>query len=365
MSKAAELAALIANVNNGSSLGNKNLVINGAMNVAQRGTVTGADDGDYGGPDRFAMRESSALVVTMSQDSSVPTGQGFNNSMKLDVTTADSSVASGDYAYLGYRFEGQDLQSLKKGTSEAVPVTLSFWIKTTITGTYVIQLYDNDTSGGRHISKSYTVSSADTWEKKTITFAGDTTGALDDDNAYSLQIYWWLLAGTDFTSGTLATSWASFTMANAAVGQVNAVNSTSNNIYITGVQLEIGEKATEFEHEPFSVTLKKCERYFEKTHEMSGNYLTSTSAAISIRDGTASTVVRYYYFSYKTRKRATGPTVTTLDNNAASGKVRIDSTSNISTEIFGSGETGWCFYPDTSISHYGINSISWSSDSEL
>ena len=98
---------------------------------------------------------------------------------------------------------------------------------------------------------------------------------------------------------------------------------------------------------------------------MSGNYLTSTSPAISIRDGTASTVVRYYYFSYKTRKRATGPTITTLDNNAASGKVRIDSTSNISTEIFGSGETGWCFYPDTSISHYGISSISWSSDSEL
>ena len=264
MSKAAELAALIANVNNGSSLGNKNLVINGAMNVAQRGTVTGADDGDYGGPDRFAMRESSALVVTMSQDSSVPTGQGFNNSMKLDVTTADSSVASGDYAYLGYRFEGQDLQSLKKGTSEAVPVTLSFWIKTTITGTYVIQLYDNDTSGGRHISKSYTVSSADTWEKKTITFAGDTTGALDDDNAYSLQIYWWLLAGTDFTSGTLATSWASFTAANAAVGQVNAVNSTSNNIYITGVQLEVGEKATEFEHEPYERTINRCFRYFNR-----------------------------------------------------------------------------------------------------
>ena len=264
MSKAAELAALIANVNNGSSLGNKNLIINGAMNVAQRGTVTGADDGDYGGPDRFAMRESSALVVTMSQDSSVPTGQGFNNSMKLDVTTADSSVASGDYAYLGYRFEGQDLQSIKKGTSEAVPITLSFWIKTTITGTYVIQLYDNDTSGGRHISKSYTVSSADTWEKKTITFAGDTTGALDDDNAYSLQIYWWLLAGTDFTSGTLATSWASFTLANAAVGQVNAVNSTSNNIYITGVQMEIGEKATEFEHEPFETTLRKASRYYTK-----------------------------------------------------------------------------------------------------
>jgi len=256
MSKAAELAALIGSQ---TAQGNKNLIINGAMNIAQRGTVASATNGTYGGPDRFAINESGDLVVTLSQDTDVPTGNGFLNSMKVDVTTADSSLAAGDYAFLGHKFEGQQLQRLKKGTSSAESVTLSFWVKSTITGTYIIQFYDNDNT--RHISKSYTVSSSNTWEHKTLTFAGDTTGALDDDNAYSLQAYWWLAAGSTYTSGTLATSWASFTAANAAAGQVNAINSTDNNFYLTGVQLEIGDVATAFEHEDIGTTLEKCRRY--------------------------------------------------------------------------------------------------------
>jgi len=257
MSKAAELAALIGS---GQAQGNKNLITNGAMNVNQRGTVTGVTNGVYGGPDRYVIVENNDLVVTLSQDTDVPTGSGFLNSMKVDVTTADSSTAAGEYGFLGHRFEGQNLQRLKKGTSSAESVTLSFWVKSTITGTYIIQLYDNDNA--RHISKSYTVSSSNTWEFKTLTFAGDTTGAFDDDNAHSLQVYWWLVAGSTYTSGTLATSWAGFTAANAAVGQVNAVNSTDNNFYLTGVQLEIGEVATAFEHEDFGTTLAKCQRYF-------------------------------------------------------------------------------------------------------
>ena len=258
MSKAAELAALIGS---GQAQGNKNLMTNGSMNVAQRGTVTGVTNGVYGGPDRFSITENNDLVVTLSQDTDVPTGNGFLNSMKVDVTTADSSTAAGEYGFLGQKFEGQNLQRLKKGTSNAESVTLSFWVKSTITGTYIIQLYDNDNA--RHICKSYTISSSNTWEFKTLTFAGDTTGAFGDDNGHSLQVYWWLVAGSTYTSGTLATSWAGFTAANAAVGQVNAVNSTSNNFYLTGVQLEIGDVATPFEHEYFGTTLAKCQRYYE------------------------------------------------------------------------------------------------------
>ena len=259
MSKAAELAALIGS---GQAQGNKNLMTNGSMNVAQRGTVASATNGTYGGPDRFAINEVGALVVTLSQDTDVPAGNGFLNSMKVDVTTADSSLAAGDLAYLGQKFEGQNLQRLKKGTSSAESVTLSFWVKSTITGTYIIQLFDNDNT--RHISKSYTVSSSNTWEFKTLTFAGDTTGALDNDNAYSLQIYWWLAAGSNYTDGTLATSWAAFNDGNAATGQVNAINSTDNNFYLTGVQFEIGEVATAFEHEDIGTTFEKCQRYYLK-----------------------------------------------------------------------------------------------------
>ena len=257
MSRARQIADLGSPA--ASGLSNRNLIINGAMNIAQRGTVASATNGTYGGPDRFAINESGDLVVTLSQDTDVPTGNGFLNSMKVDVTTADSSLAAGDYAFLGHKFEGQNLQRLKKGTSNAESVTLSFWVKSTITGTYIIQLYDNDNA--RHISKSYTVSSANTWEHKTLTFAGDTSGALDDDNAYSLQVYWWLAAGSTYTSGTLATSWASFTAGNAAAGQVNAINSTDNNFYLTGVQLEVGDVATAFEHEDYGTTLAKCHRY--------------------------------------------------------------------------------------------------------
>jgi len=259
MSKAAELAALIGSQ---TALSNRNLIINGAMQVAQRGTVTGAVHDSFGGPDRYKIGESSDTVFTMSQDSDTPTGEGFANSLKLDVTTADSSLASSDYASVIYNIEGQDLQSIKKGTSSAESVTLSFYIKSTITGTYVVQLYDNDNN--RSVSKSYTVSSADTWEKKTLTFPADTTGAFDSDNALSLLIRWWFAAGTDYASGTLATSWESYNGANAAVGQVNAVNSASNNILITGIQLELGETATPFEHRSYGDELARCQRYYEK-----------------------------------------------------------------------------------------------------
>ena len=242
-------------------LSNRNLVINGAMRVAQRGDTTGVQDG-YGGCDRFKFIGNSAARATLKQGGSgvSPTSQGFSYCQHVDCTTADASLAANDYHYLGYTFEGQDLQQLKKGTANAESITLSFWVSSPKTGTHILQLYDNDNS--RHICKSYTVSSADTWEYKTLTFAGDTTGALGNDVNYSLRIYWWLLGGSNFTSGTLATSWASFTAANAAVGQVNVLDSTSNDFKLTGVQLEVGEYATPFEHRSYTEYLRACQRYF-------------------------------------------------------------------------------------------------------
>ena len=198
----------------------------------------------------------------MSQSTDVPTGQGFAKSLKMDCTTANGSLSANSQAQISQGIEGQNLQYIKKGTSSAESLTWSFWTKSNKTGTYICQIRDIDNS--RSISKSYTISSADTWEKKIITFPGDTTGALDNDNGKSFEIRWWLVAGTDFTSGTLATSWASETSANNAVGQVNLADSTSNEWYLTGAQLEVGTSASDFEFLPSDVNLRRCQRYYQR-----------------------------------------------------------------------------------------------------
>jgi hypothetical protein len=245
-----------------NTVGMKNIVINGDMSLAQRGTSQASiTTGGYYTVDRFNTNVSSLGTWTNSQSTDVPTGQGFANSFKLDCTTADASPAAGNYLIFRQLFEGQNLQYLKKGTANAVSLTASFWVKSTKTGTFILELYDNDNN--RQISKSYTVDVTDTWEKKTITFEGDTSGAFDNDNSSSLEFNFWLGAGTNFTSGTLNTSWDTATNANRAVGQVNIADSTSNDWYITGVQLEAGTTASDFEFLPYDVNLDRCERYYQ------------------------------------------------------------------------------------------------------
>ena len=229
----------------------KNIIINGDMSIAQRGTsFTGINSGNSTYPvDRFrANLGATPGTWTISQDTTVPTGQGFAKSVKYDCTTANGSLAAGAFLLFEQQFEGQNLQYLKKGTSSAESTTLSFWVKSNKTGTYICELLDADNS--RAISKSYTINVADTWEKKTITYAGDTSGAFDNDNAASLRLFFWLAAGSTYSSGSLQTSWGTRVDANAAAGQVNLADSTANEWYVTGVQLEAGTTASEFEFLP-------------------------------------------------------------------------------------------------------------------
>jgi len=251
----------------------KNLIINGDMRIAQRGTSTASiTSSGYYTVDRWRLDYGTAGTWTMSQDTDVPTGQGFATSMKWDCTTANGSLSAGSAMIINQRIEGQNLQHLKKGTSNAESVTLSFWVKSNKTGTYIAEIYDNDNT--RQISKSYTIASADTWEKKTLTFAGDTTGTLGNDNDTSLLVNLWLVAGTDLTSGTLNTSWASVTAANRAVGQVNLADNTANYINITGCQLEVNDSASDFEFVPYDMELARCQRYYEVVRYTLGSLLT-------------------------------------------------------------------------------------------
>ena len=249
----------------------RNIIINGDMSIAQRGTSTsGVSTTGRFVLDRWKLNVDTMGAWTVSQSTDVPTGQGFASSIKWDCTTADASPSASDNIQFQQRFEGQNLQYIKKGTSSAESLTLSFWVKSNKTGTYIAELRDKDNSN-RHINKSYTISSADTWEKKTITFAGDTTGTLTNDNSTSIDLNFWLGAGTDWTSGTLQTSWGASTSANRAVGQVNLADSTSNYINITGVQLEAGTTASDFEFLPYDVNLARCQRYFSKNTGSGGH----------------------------------------------------------------------------------------------
>ena len=266
--------------------GNKNILINGAMNVAQRYTSKASiSSGDFFVVDRFGGYINAAGTWTVSQSTDTPTGQGFGNSAKFDCTSANGSLGSGAELQFRQRIEGFNLQRLKKGTSSAESVTVQFWVKSNKTGTYTLELFDNDNSG-RHIGKSYTISSSNTWEKKTITFPGDTTGTLGNDNGSSLQVTWWLAAGSGMSdpSGTLQTAWGTRTDANRAVGNVNLADNTANEWYITGVQFEVGDVATAFEHEPYDVTLRKCHRYFENIGIAAGSYVYAAAYAYSSTD---------------------------------------------------------------------------------
>jgi hypothetical protein len=313
-----------------NTVGSKNIFINGDMSIAQRSTSVASVATGYNTCDRWNTVQTSLGAFTQSQSTDVPTGQGFATSLKMDCTTADASPAVADRLFIEQKFEGQNLQYLKKGTANAVSTTLSFWVKSIKTGTYITQLYDVDND--RSISKSYTVDVTDTWEKKTITFDGDTTGTLGNDNSNDLSARFYLGVGTNYSSGTLGTSWAANVNANVAVGQVNLADNTANEWYITGVQLEAGTTASDFEFLPYDVNLERCGRYYEKSYSYGTVAGTATNTGMRLGNHNTTATTGYLnnntVFSYY--KRAT-PTVTIYDNAGNSGKC--------TRSVFGGTET--------------------------
>ena len=317
MSKAAELAALIANVNKGSSLAAKNFVINGAMNVAQRGTSTtgvGSADGLYPACDRWRITVSGTTAgrATVSQVTDVH--DGFTNALKLECTTADTSIDAAELFGLNMSFEGQNLQSISKGSSDAKPLPVSFYVKGNASATYACEIADRDNS--RHCSKPFSVTTS--WNRIELNFPADTTGAFDNDNAASMDLNFFLHAGTNFTSGTQNTSaFASTTSANRALATTSFFDSTDRTLFITGVQLEIGEKATEFEHEPIGTTLQKCQRYYWQPPKAGNN-----SAFTSTSNDNYRRV--FIWFPVKMRTSSVTATITWNTGSSAGGEIGAD-----------------------------------------
>ena len=262
MTKAAELAKMGEVLTNGQIGGRRNLVINGAMQVAQRGTSFDYVTTDAYSLDRFNIDvtggDNSAGRLTASQ-AAITDLPGFANALKFDCTTADTSIAAGEALILSQRFEGQDVQQLKKGTSSAEKFTVSFYVKGTAK-TYALEVLDIDTTNNRSIAQTFGVTTS--WNRVVLTFDGDTTGVLDDDANRSLDLNFFLHAGATYTGGTLDTAWGAMTNANRAVGIGSFYSSTDNEFFITGLQMEVGSVATPFENRSFGEELALCQRYF-------------------------------------------------------------------------------------------------------
>ena len=279
MSKAAELAKMGEVLTNNQIGGRRNIVINGAMQISQRATsATGVGGSSaFHTLDRMNIASgTTAGRATMSQSTDTP--NGFANSLKLDCTTADTSIAADESFIIEYKIEGQDVQQLKKGTSDAEKVTLSFYVKGNASATYTAELLDNDNT--RYNSQEFSVTTS--WTRVTLTYDGDTTGTLGNDNAYSLGILFWLHAGSTFTGGTHTdNSWHTTTNQRVGDNQTSFFDSTDREFFITGIQLEVGSVATPFEHRSFGEEMNLCLRYYYPAGDFYNGTITGSTTSVS------------------------------------------------------------------------------------
>ena len=249
----------------GVSLGSRNIIINGDMRIAQRGTsATGVTSSDYYTIDRWKNTQSNDATLTISQVTDAPANTGLVHSYKVDVTTADTSIAATQYQHIQHTPEALNCQHLMYGTVNAKTVTLSFYVKSNKTGTYGFCLSKVDTTRYDYVAE-YTINAANTWERKIITIVPDSNikasgGAIANDNGIGFRMKWILASGTD-RQGT-ANTWHSANPKDTTSNQVNFLDNTANEFFLTGCQLEVGTEATEFEHTNFSEELRKCQRYF-------------------------------------------------------------------------------------------------------
>jgi len=265
---------------------NRNRIINGSMNIFQRETATTIGANSTYALDRWlfgreSATESARFTVTQQAltTSDAPFADGIRTTMKIDITTASGGISAAQSHYLMQRIEGYNISDLAYGTSSAKPCTLSFWLKTDVkVGTMAVSLYN---TGNRHYVQS--ISATTSWTKYSLTFPGDASGSLPNDNTSALQVMFVLSAGSNLQS--TANAWTAG-FKNSLSGQADFTDSTSNNIYITGVQLEPGTVATPFERRSYGQELALCQRYHYSTSVTSGGYLTLVGGSTTKANGT-------------------------------------------------------------------------------
>ena len=253
--------------NSDSTFGFKNRIINGAMVIDQRnaGASVTPSDGTFI-LDRWKWSLTQASKLSSQQSATAPTG--FVNSMLVTSLSA-YSVASNDTFGVSQPIEGFNVADFGWGTANAKTVTVSFWVRSSITGTFSVSVYNNAVN--RSCVTSYTINAANTWEYKTITIVGDTTGTWTTNNTAGIQVYWTLAAGSGTFGGATSGTWNA-TIKTAVTGQASVVGTSGATFYITGVQLEVGSTATSFDYRPYGTELMLCQRYFEVISNYGSNY---------------------------------------------------------------------------------------------
>ena len=335
MTKAAELAKMGEVLTNSQIGGRRNIVINGAMQVSQRGSVTfdhaATGTANLYGLDRFQFQSAALdqLEGTITQVADAPVG--FTNSLKWTTTEPESAIAANETFDCCQKIEAQDLQQLAFGTSSAKKLTLRFYVKSSVTGTYGINIFKAD-STARQLTSTYAISSANTWEEKTITIPADTdsSGTIANDNGEGLRITWHLGAGSDFTSADNALTWTDYANAGWAFGHAqNNVALTDNATWqLTGVQLEVGSQATPFENRSFGEELQLCQRYYEISYSYGTSEGANTSVGLITTDtmgGDTTTAYLTHQLEYRVAKRA-APTLVFYDQAETSGKITSHAT---------------------------------------
>jgi hypothetical protein len=265
-------------VTSAGTYGFKNRIINGAMVIDQRNAGASVTSGYP--VDRFSTNFSVGSKFTLQRSTTAPAG--FSNSLLITSSSA-YSIGSGDYFLLNQTIEGFNIADLNWGTSNAVPATLSFWVRASLTGTYSVNLQSGSATTVNYLA-SYTINSANTWEFKTITLSAPTSGGFPIDNSGGVAIRFTLGTGSSQTGAT--TTWATSGVALGATGQVNVSGTNGATFYITGVQLEKGSTATSFDYRPYGTELQLCQRYYQRflnsgsTYTSLGNGRTTSSSGI-------------------------------------------------------------------------------------
>lgn len=357
---------IVPSVNGGGQLaGFRNAIINGAMDIWQRGTSFAAAADNQFSADRWFYSKSGAMVHTLSRSTDVPTvaqaGRLFNYSLLVDCTTVDSSIAAGDYAMVGQRIEGFNWAAFAQRA-----LTLSFWVKATKTGTYCVSVINSGSD--RSYVGTYTVNAADTWEYKTVSVtASPSAGTWNYDTGVGARIHFALASGSTYQ--TTAGAWQTGNFI-ATSGQVNACDSTSNDFRIVGVQLETGSQATPFENRGIAQELAMCQRYYEKSYP----YVTApgTSETSFYQNLGFALNNTFFYDSgkifYRVSKRLTNPTVTLYSTDGTADRIRdLNASSNISGMGIGQpSEIGFvAAHGSGGLTTNNLYACHWTSSSEL